>query len=629
MSIQILRPGPGLSVTIVMLLTLSGAAFLQGQETQDRKGEVELVADDVGSSLEAPDTLSIAFPIRNDGATAATAVRATAIAVEGGKMSSPKEMPIELGTIGAGGVVTVLASFTGKGFRSGGTYMAKVEGTYTEDGKERKFSLEHKLRIPPPRRGSSTSKAGSSKPNKVEGGKYPAQPPNFPGDTNEGHAWRVPTGKENPPAPPPAETGTEPAPKEDPPPISFFENESTGLGGSTTNEPSGGVGGGVVFLTFNWSAAYSTNNGASFTQLDPTTIFPNGDDGGFCCDQIVQYASSINRILWLLQYSTATDKKGNVRNRYRLAAASPEDVKKSNGTAWTYWDFTTAQVGISNGWLDYPDMAVGTKSLYFSTDEVGVGRMVFRIPLSEIKAGSTVHFRFTDPNDGSTAYGDHLSQNTGNEIFWAGQNSSSSLRVFSWKETSNTYFWNSVNVSSWSNGTLTSTTPDGQDWLNKLQNFPGNAVLGATRRSTEKGKKVDHLWFAWTAAAGSGFKQAQVQWVSLDRANNFHKLSQSQVWSSASAFAYPAFSSNSEGEIGMSLENGGPKDFENHGAGFWGDFVVYITTSSNVGVTRFGDYVTIRQDAAHPKRFDAFGYGVQKQGGNKVPDTHYVVFGRP
>ena len=105
----------------------------------------------------------------------------------------------------------------------------------------------------------------------------------------------------------------------------------------------------MVFMTFNWRAAYSTNNGASFTQLDPTTIFPNGDDGGFCCDQIVQYASSINRILWLLQYSTATDKKGNVRNRYRLAVASPEDIKKSNGTAWTYWDFTTTQVGISNG----------------------------------------------------------------------------------------------------------------------------------------------------------------------------------------------------------------------------------------------------------------------------------------
>ena len=608
---------------------MNSTSSLQAQESQDRGGEGKLVADDVGSSLEASDMLSVAFPIRNAGTVAVENVRATIISLQGGTRASPKELPIQLGPLGADGVVTVLASFTGKGFRSGGSYVMKVEGTYTDEGKERKFSLEHKLRIPPPKRGSSSSKASSSKPNKVEGGKYPAQPPNFPSDTNEGHAWRVPTGKDNPPPPAPAETDIKPAPKEDPPPINFFENESLNEGGSTTNEPSGGVGGGVVFMTVNSHAAYSTNHGASFTQIDPTTIFPNSDDGGFCCDQIVQYAASIDRMLWLMQYRSATDKKGNVRNRYRLAAASPDDIKKSNGTAWIYWDFTSGQVGISNGWLDYPDMAVGTKSLYFNTDEVGVGRMVFRIPLSEIKAGSTVHFRFTDPNDGSTAYGDHLTQNAGSEIFWAGQNSSSSLRVFSWKESSNTYFWNSVNVGSWSNGTLSSTTPDGQDWLTKLQNFPGHAVLGATRLATQKGKKVDHIWFAWTAAAGGSFKQAQVQWVSLDRANNFHLLSQSQVWSSTSAFAYPAFSSNSDGEIGMSLENGGPKDFENHGAGFWGDFVVYITTASDVGVTRFGDYVTIRQDAAHPKRFDAFGYGVQNQGGSKVPDTHYVVFGRP
>ena len=39
-----------------------------------------------------------------------------------------------------------------------------------------------------------------------------------------------------------------------------------------------------------------------------------------------------------------------------------------------------------------------------------------------------------------------LAQNTGNEIFWAGQNNNSSLRMFSWQETSNTYFWNNVNV---------------------------------------------------------------------------------------------------------------------------------------------------------------------------------------
>jgi hypothetical protein len=70
--------------------------------------------------------------------------------------------------------------------------------------------------------------------------------------------------------------------------------------------------------------------------------------------------------------------------------------------------------------------------------------------------------------------------------------------------------------------------------------------------------------------------------------------------------------------------------------GFWGDFIAYITSGSDVGTNRFGDYVTIRQ--APPTNdnpgnlFAAFGYGL-----NKVPapgtgtntDVHYVLFGRP
>jgi hypothetical protein len=64
------------------------------------------------------------------------------------------------------------------------------------------------------------------------------------------------------------------------------------------SEPSGAsTGDGVVFSTANWVAAYSDDGGGSFTQLDPTTVFPN-DAVGFCCDQIVQYVPSINRFIW-------------------------------------------------------------------------------------------------------------------------------------------------------------------------------------------------------------------------------------------------------------------------------------------------------------------------------------------
>jgi hypothetical protein len=90
------------------------------------------------------------------------------------------------------------------------------------------------------------------------------------------------------------------------------------------------------------------------------------------------------------------------------------------------------------------------------------------------------------------------------------------------------------------------------------------------------------------------------------------------------------------GEVGLSFEYGGNGNYENHVVGFWGDFVAYITTGSDVGTTRYGDYVTIRQappsDENPGNLFDAFGYGVNTvpaPGTGTQTDIHYVVFGRP
>ena len=67
----------------------------------------------------------------------------------------------------------------------------------------------------------------------------------------------------------------------------------------------------------------------------------------------------------------------------------------------------------------------------------------------------------------------------------------------------------------------------------------------------------------------------------------------------------------------MSFEYGGNGNFENHVVGFWGDFVAYITTSSDAGTDRFGDYVTIRRAPPTENEpgnfFTAFGFGVNKQ----------------
>jgi len=155
-------------------------------------------------------------------------------------------------------------------------------------------------------------------------------------------------------------------------------------------------------------------------------------------------------------------------------------------------------------------------------------------------------------------------------------------------------------------------------------------VIGATRSGNQ-------LWFGWSAGTDSNFKQAHVEIVTLDRSNNFSKVQQVQVWNNDYAFGYPAFATNAcTGEVGMSFEFGGNGNYENHVVGFWGDFVAYVTSSSNTGTDRFGDYVTIRQAPATESNpgnlFTAFGFGVNSApppATGKQSDIHYVVFGRP
>ena len=386
----------------------------------------------------------------------------------------------------------------------------------------------------------------------------------------------------------------------------------------------------MILVSANWRLAYSTNGGNTFTVLDPTTIFPN-DAVGFCCDQVVQYAPSIDRFIWLLQGTG-----------YRLAVASPADIRNGNGTSWTYWNLTPALFGKCNS-PDYPDLSIGNGSLYISWDAGGgtgctAGFQVVRTSLAGIQAAGTITLDFTDPANApsSKVWGEHLAQNTGDEIFWAGHNGNSTLTVYSLKESSNTYFWRDVGIFSWANNAPTSTTPDNIDWLAKNFNgpggnsFPRNGIIGAAR-------SANLIWLGWTAGTDNSFKRAHVEIVTLDRANNFSRTQQVQVWNDSYAFAYPAFASNGcTGELGMSFEYGGNGNYENHVVGFWGDFVAYITTNSSKGDDRFGDYVSIRRAPVTAKDpgnlFTAFGFGLQKAvppQTQSTTDVRYVLFGRP
>jgi hypothetical protein len=582
------------------------------QDAKDGEGFAVLVARAPGISVPNRSTLLSAVAIVNHGKSPADQVEVRSMSLVGGKLTSA--LPANLGNIAVNRSAFVNADFAGGPFVAGKVYVLVLAGTYSLGEANRRrceFRFSVNLRVPPMAPGQArlrTIKVGGKK---VKGAPYPAFRPKFDNEVDRSE-WTVPRGPLVAGKPTPTATGTEKAQIGDPPAINFVSNDSLGVNGASgIAEPSGSINaGGIVFTSANWLAAYSTNGGNAFNQLNPTTIFPN-DAVGYCCDQIVQYAPSIDRFIWLLQ-----------GNGVRLAVATPADVKNSNGTAWTYWNLTPDLFGATG--FDYPDLSIGDKYLYMSWNASAnvSGHMVARTSLAGLQAGGTITIEFTNPADGPMAWFAHLVQNTGNEIFWAGHNSTSNMRVFSLAENSNTYFWRDVNIASWTNGGFVSNTPDNQNWLGEVQ-LVGTWIAGGTRAG-------NHVWFGWTAGQDSNFRQVHVDMVALNRSNNFNVDQQVQIWNNDYAFGYPALSTNAcTGEVGLSLEYGGNGHYQNHVVGFWGDFLVYITTASNTGSSRFGDYVTLRQappTKADPGNlFNAYGYGVT--GGNT--DIHYVLFGRP
>lgn len=585
-------------------------------------------------------TLLSALPIINTGTEAAQNVELTSITLNDGMPTSPAPLPFNLGTIPVNSSVVLNTEFS-DAFAPLGSYALVLEGTYDVGDSTYCFELSSELTVPPAAPGSAVLDSIEVTPAQISGAPFPPQPPSFGAGVNIPR-WTVPTAPFVPGSPTPDPTEKSLISFEAPLEANvlnsaaevIFEANNGSINGSpvantsTTAEPSGASNGqGVVFITGNWFAAYSTDGGSTFTALNPTTVFP-ADAVGFCCDQIVQYVPSIDRFIWLLQ-----------GNGYRLASASPADIINFGGTAWTYWNLTPNIFGSCSS-FDYPDLSVGNDFLYMSWDAGGGcsgGFQVARTSLAGLQAGGTITIGFTTPSDGPMAWGSHLMQNTLDEIFWAGHNNNSQMRVFSLAEDSNTYFWRDIGISSWANNSpLSSTTPDGQNWVNFLFNpttqnpgggFPSNSVLGSTRVG-------NRLWFAWSAGTDDNFQQPHVEMVTLDRSNDFSVIQQVQIWNNDYAFAYPALATNAcTGEVGLSLEYGGDGNYENHVVGFWGDFVVYITTGSDVGTTRYGDYVTIRQepatDANPGNLFSAFGYGLNSVAGGTQTDVHHVLFGRP
>jgi len=401
-----------------------------------------------------------------------------------------------------------------------------------------------------------------------------------------------------------------------------------------------------------------------------------------CCDQVVIYVPSRNIYVWLLQYNSTlvmiNGKKAAGPNRLRIAWATPQAAAADFLHAWTWVDMTSADIGIGNDAMDYPDLAYSDNFLYVGVDhgiagtnQVYTARHIFaRFNLNEMVDPNIpyVTWSFMDPIHGGL-WQNHIVQSSHDTFFWSALPDTSTLTVYSWPDNSNLAAAHEIPISKWGNFDYNVLAPDSIPWMAA----PANA-LGATESDPPVLCGPDgcngatrFLYFAFTAgrnsAKGRPYPYVRVEKVDRDA---FTLVAEYDIWNPNFAWAYPGMvwrPGSSHDDIAISLAIGGPNDYANNAVGFLGDGVLYETTDSDTTqagynkdknnkiildslgnptfVVRYGDYFHARNIIGPPTPngqgvgYATLGYAVRRLNPAKAcPDggctifLHYVQWGR-
>lgn len=663
------------SLLIRWLLGCSIALGLASPSLAATASPVVFVSGTPGVATDTPNLLLVALPLRNVGTAPALNVQVKSATLVNSTLLAPA-LPQNLGTLPTNDGAIVNLQFDAGALLPGVSYRLTVSGTYQVAGVTYGFSVNRNVAPPPASPGLAKLRTGNITSVIIDPGHYPVP---AGGTTPPEQEGSNPIGIVVPASPrvilplgTPA-SGDQAAGSASPS-VGFPINTPFGKSGGSPVDPSGATASTanaaqVVLNTGNTYASVSIDGGATFTNLNPFCMFgfdtcdaagnPIGAalvDGDLCCDQVIQYVPAIGSFVWLMQ----TWPTGNVRgtngatttpgnNRLRLVIVSPDQVRNwalGYASNWLVLDLTSGLFSLgTNGWMDYPDLAVGNNFLYVSVDRLGSGSglIVARIALNQLTAAQNVTVEFTDPANSLLAHGSHITQNTGDSVFWAGHNGTGQLRVFNLPESGNTYAWRDVNINPYVNTTAsyTSKTPTIANWLGGANPVPPNKgfaleeVIGAVRVPVNAGlcppgqtctPPADELWFAWGAGLNTAAGRAQpyVEVVHLD-SGDFSVKQQMHIWNSGYAFGYPAFTHNPRGDVAVSLGVGGPDREAHTSVGFMGDFQVWALSTSDSSGARYGDYGNVRPAGWGSNLFSAVGWGIVKG----LFDPHFVIFGRP
>lgn len=380
---------------------------------------------------------------------------------------------------------------------------------------------------------------------------------------------------------------------------------------SYTQEPSTDANGSNIFQTGNWYASRSLDGGATWSYLDPFSLFGSG----FCCDQVTQYDPVTGREFWVLQFSD------------HLVIANATAAGAGAFTGWCYWNITPGWLGLAaNTALDYNDMTITNSNVNISTNFFpsggGSGAALLRLPTAPMSTCSSFNYNYVTRTDNFTF---KLVPGSTDTLYWGsnwGQTNGSSLRVFAWPESSSSYSWWDRTIAGYSFFTRNSgqncASADGvvTNWCQ----YADSRLLGAYRAA-------GILGFSFNAMQDSShpFPYTRVAW--------FNESDKSYIgvgdqWASWGAILFMTMAPNSQGLVGSEFAWGGGTGTTDYypGTAANSSAANAINTSPNYylwgsgntcqysGLWRWGDYLTVRTYKANPTQWIGGGYAMA--GGN-------------
>jgi hypothetical protein len=344
--------------------------------------------------------------------------------------------------------------------------------------------------------------------------------------------------------------------------------------------------------------------------------------GGFCCDQIVQYVPQINRFVWLMQGNTGS----NNENVDLLALSSPQELLKSGGQSWYYYDWHPEDFGYSGVGLDFPELSVGGQYLIMTTNVVGPGESVIaRLPLDGLKNGTGFSYEYFNDN-GSLRPAQQTGQDwcpgVNCETWFARFLNSSTLRVFTWGEGDDVIEARDVPIATVADSNWSLLLPDGSDVL-----APGtkNAAI-RLQTGTVAGL---HVYFAWGEGRNAGSRQVwPVPHIHVVQIGYFTMGVEKEYFVSDDQHGYmiPELSTNADDEVAMSFMYGGNGIYVNSWVTFLNPtyWAAAVTSGNNAGG---GHYQSMRPYYPLARCFAAFTYATPSAN-ISANDAHYSVFGR-